>query len=65
VAENVWSAIHYLLQKDVEFPSNLKGSSLDYFSHLLAKRLKYDEGEHDMVAMHHEFGIEHPSGKKV
>ncbi|KAG1500868.1 hypothetical protein G6F46_003999 [Rhizopus delemar] len=64
VAENVWSAIHYLLQKDVEFPSNLKGSSLDYFSHLLAKRLKYDEGEHDMVAMHHEFGIEHPSGKK-
>ncbi|KAI9244018.1 alpha-aminoadipic semialdehyde synthase [Phascolomyces articulosus] len=40
-------------------------TSLDAFSALLADRLCYLPGERDMVAMHHEFGIEDQrTGKK-
>ncbi|OAD69755.1 hypothetical protein PHYBLDRAFT_116084 [Phycomyces blakesleeanus NRRL 1555(-)] len=46
----------------VQFPQNV--SPLDAFSVLLAHQLQYLPGERDMVAMHHEFGIEHSSGKK-
>lgn len=66
MTETVWSAIHYLLSRDNDFPIHMKGAApLDLFSNLLAKRLRYEKGEHDMVAMHHEFGIEHSSGQKV
>ncbi|CEG74882.1 Putative Glyceraldehyde-3-phosphate dehydrogenase-like C-terminal domain-containing protein (Fragment) [Rhizopus microsporus] len=65
MTETVWSAMHYLLSKDNDFPIHMKGAApLDLFSNLLAKRLRYEKGEHDMVAMHHEFGIEHSSGQK-
>ena len=41
-------------------------TALDAFSTLLADRLRYLPGERDMVAMHHEFGIEDErTGKKV
>ncbi|KAG2222858.1 hypothetical protein INT45_000473 [Circinella minor] len=40
-------------------------TALDAFSALLADRLRYLPGERDMVAMHHEFGIEDQcTGKK-
>lgn len=66
MAEKVWFTVNYLLSGEIDFPSHLKGTSaLDHFSQLLAKQLKYDSGERDMVGMHHEFGVEHRSGKKV
>jgi alpha-aminoadipic semialdehyde synthase len=69
MTEKVWSAISFFLsdqQPQNDF-GNINGgnSALDIFSSLLSKRLKYENGEKDMVAMHHEFGIEHSSGKKV
>lgn len=65
MAEKVWFTVNYLLSGEIDFPSHLKGTSaLDHFSQLLAKQLKYDSGERDMVGMHHEFGVEHRSGKK-
>ncbi|KAG2207514.1 hypothetical protein INT47_004264, partial [Mucor saturninus] len=64
MTEKVWSAISFFLSdKSADF-KNTNGSALDIFSSLLSKRLKYEKGERDMVAMHHEFGIEHSSGKK-
>lgn len=67
MTEKVWSSIAYFLSGSNNDFSNINGgnSSLDIFSSLLSKRLKYDKGEKDMVAMHHEFGVEHKSGKKV
>ncbi|KAI8640529.1 Saccharopine dehydrogenase-domain-containing protein [Parasitella parasitica] len=63
--EKTWSAISYFLSaNDKEEVNSPNGSALDLFSILLAKSLKYDKGERDMVAMHHEFGVEHRSGKK-
>lgn len=38
---------------------------LDAFCALLQERLVYAPGERDMICMHHEFGIETASGKKV
>lgn len=65
MTEKVWSAISFFLSdKSKDFKST-NDSALDIFSSLLSKRLKYEKGERDMVAMHHEFGIEHSSGKKV
>ncbi|RCI02392.1 hypothetical protein CU098_010347 [Rhizopus stolonifer] len=65
MTEKTWSAIDYLLSSDDGKLSSLNGNSaLDLFSTLLARKLKYEQGEKDMVAMHHEFGIEHRSGKK-
>lgn len=64
--EKTWSAISYFLSaNDQERINSKNGSALDLFSILLSRRLKYDKGERDMVAMHHEFGVEHRSGKKV
>lgn len=67
MTEKVWSSISYFLSGPNNDFSNINGgnSSLDIFSSLLSKRLKYDKGEKDMVAMHHEFGVEHSNGKKV
>lgn len=66
MTENVWSAISFFLsQNEACLPHPSQQSALDLFSLLLSKRLKYDDGERDLVAMHHEFGVEHRSGKKV
>lgn len=66
MVEKTWSAISYfLVGNEQEKISSTSGSALDLFSILLSRRLKYDKGEKDMVAMHHEFGVEHRSGKKV
>ncbi|KAI8331437.1 Saccharopine dehydrogenase-domain-containing protein [Choanephora cucurbitarum] len=65
MTERTWSAIDYLLSNDDGQVRALNGTTaLDYFSTLLARKLRYEPGEKDMVAMHHEFGIEHRSGKK-
>ncbi|KAI9355755.1 Saccharopine dehydrogenase-domain-containing protein [Pilaira anomala] len=66
MTEKVWSAISFFLSdQNTEFNNGGGGhSALDLFSSLLSKQLKYQQGERDMVAMHHEFGIEHTSGKK-
>ncbi|KAJ3338033.1 hypothetical protein HDU91_001330 [Kappamyces sp. JEL0680] len=39
-------------------------SVLDAFCTLLQNRLVYEEGERDMVVMHHEFGVRLSSGKQ-
>lgn len=67
MTEKVWSAISFFLSdQNTEFNNGgSHHSALDLFSSLLSKQLKYQKGERDMVAMHHEFGIEHTSGKKV
>jgi alpha-aminoadipic semialdehyde synthase len=65
MAEKTWSAISYFLSVDGSVASINGNTALDLFSTVLARKLKYDHGERDMVAMHHEFGVEHRSGKKV
>lgn len=66
MTEKVWSAVSFFLSENEPcLPHHSQQSALDLFSLLLSKRLKYDEGERDLVAMHHEFGVEHRSGKKV
>jgi alpha-aminoadipic semialdehyde synthase len=66
MTENIWSAISFFLSNNEPCkPHQSQQTALDLFSLLLSKRLKYDEGERDLVAMHHEFGVEHRSGKKV
>lgn len=65
MTEKVWSAISFFLSDKAADFNDTGDSALDIFSSLLSKRLKYEKGERDMVAMHHEFGIEHSSGKKV
>ncbi len=37
---------------------------MEAFSNLLADRLVYNERERDMVAMHHEFGVELADGTR-
>ena len=37
---------------------------MEAFSNLLADRLVYEERERDMVAMHHEFGVELADGTR-
>ncbi|KAK4513899.1 uncharacterized protein ATC70_005906 [Mucor velutinosus] len=64
MVEKTWSAISYFLSEEQEKVNANNGSALDLFSILLSRRLKYDKGERDMVAMHHEFGVEHRNGKK-
>ncbi|CAO3635887.1 unnamed protein product [Cunninghamella echinulata] len=49
--------------ENVPYPTQQK-TSLDVFSNLLAHQLRYHSGEKDMVAMHHEFGIENKDGSK-
>lgn len=65
MVEKTWSAISYFLSVDGSVTSINGNAALDLFSTVLARTLKYDHGERDMVAMHHEFGVEHRSGKKV
>ncbi|KAI8889066.1 hypothetical protein K501DRAFT_209009 [Backusella circina FSU 941] len=66
MAKTTWSAIDFLTQGISENKVNPpKGAAaLDLFSTLLSHKLQYNGGERDMVAMHHEFGVEHSSGKK-
>ncbi|KAI8972025.1 Saccharopine dehydrogenase-domain-containing protein [Mycotypha africana] len=64
MSEKLWASIAYLFDTNEELTAAQGDTALDLFSKLLAKRLKYNEGEKDMVAMHHEFEIEHRSGKK-
>ncbi|KAF7721008.1 hypothetical protein EC973_005558 [Apophysomyces ossiformis] len=63
LTERVWDALTMLSSEKSATPSS-PSSALDSLSILLARQLKYGQGERDMVAMHHEFGLEHPSGKK-
>ncbi|KAG0178730.1 hypothetical protein DFQ29_003062 [Apophysomyces sp. BC1021] len=63
LTERVWDALSMLSSESSPTPST-PTAALDSLSVLLARQLKYQEGERDMVAMHHEFGLEHPSGKK-
>lgn len=63
-AENIafiQSALNWL---DMKTPVSKNSESvLDAFCDLLQDKLVYEEGERDMVAMHHEFGIKWASGK--
>ncbi|CAO3601197.1 unnamed protein product [Absidia cylindrospora] len=63
--DNVNSALDFLSRglDHVPFPSN-QDKALDIFSSLLTHQLAYQAGEKDMVAMHHEFGIESKDGQK-
>lgn len=40
------------------------GTPIDALCALLAQRLRYEPGEHDMVLMTHRFGIEYANGRK-
>ncbi len=58
------SAISWLrLTSGEPLPANSE-TTLDAFCHLLETRLVYEEGERDMVAMHHEFGVTWGNGEK-
>ncbi|KAI8329962.1 Saccharopine dehydrogenase-domain-containing protein [Chlamydoabsidia padenii] len=61
---NVTSALAFLTNRldAVPFPSS-SSTALDLFSTLLTHQLAYQPGEKDMVAMHHEFGIESSNGQ--
>ncbi|KAI9471949.1 MAG: Saccharopine dehydrogenase-domain-containing protein [Benjaminiella poitrasii] len=63
MVQKAWSAIHYFLSSQNGINTRQGKTALDLFSALLSDRLKYEKGEKDMVAMHHEFGVEHRSGK--
>jgi alpha-aminoadipic semialdehyde synthase len=67
MAKMTWSAIDFLTRGISENKINPPNgaAALDLFSTLLSHKLQYEAGERDMVAMHHEFGVEHSSGKKV
>ncbi|MGB2769928.1 MAG: saccharopine dehydrogenase C-terminal domain-containing protein [Candidatus Zixiibacteriota bacterium] len=41
-----------------------KSSPLDVFADRLLEKLKYEEGERDMIVLHHDFRVEYPGGKK-
>jgi saccharopine dehydrogenase-like NADP-dependent oxidoreductase len=41
-----------------------KSSPLDVFADRLLEKLKYEEGERDMIVLHHDFRAEYPGGKK-
>ncbi|KAI8391256.1 Saccharopine dehydrogenase-domain-containing protein [Radiomyces spectabilis] len=65
MVERVWDALTMLSGVEkTNVPFNSSDSALDALSVVLADRLKYLPTERDMVAMHHEFGLEHASGKK-
>jgi hypothetical protein len=56
------SALHWL---DMSTPVASSAESVfDAFCDFLEHRLVYEEGERDMVAMHHEFGIKWGSGRE-
>ena len=41
-----------------------KSSPLDVFANRLLEKLQYQEGERDMIILHHDFMAEYPGGKK-
>ncbi|NIM99241.1 MAG: saccharopine dehydrogenase [candidate division Zixibacteria bacterium] len=41
-----------------------KSSPLDVFANRLLEKLQYEEGERDMIILHHDFMAEYPGGKK-
>jgi saccharopine dehydrogenase (NADP+, L-glutamate forming)/spermidine synthase len=41
-----------------------KSSPLDVFADRLLEKLKYEEGERDMIVLHHDFRAEYPGRKK-
>jgi saccharopine dehydrogenase (NADP+, L-glutamate forming)/spermidine synthase len=41
-----------------------RSSPLDVFADRLLEKLKYEEGERDMIVLHHDFRAEYPGGKK-
>jgi saccharopine dehydrogenase (NADP+, L-glutamate forming)/spermidine synthase len=41
-----------------------KSSPLDIFANRLLEKLQYEEGERDMIVLHHEFIAEYPKDKK-
>jgi saccharopine dehydrogenase (NADP+, L-glutamate forming) len=51
------------LFSDEIIPSE-KSSPLDVFADRLLEKLKYEEGERDMIVLHHDFRAEYPGGKK-
>jgi saccharopine dehydrogenase-like NADP-dependent oxidoreductase len=48
---------------DEKIPTE-KSSPLDVFADRLLEKLKYEEGERDMIILHHDFKAEYPDGKK-
>lgn len=51
------------LFSDEIIPSE-KSSPLDVFANRLLEKLQYQEGERDMIILHHDFRAEYPGGKK-
>jgi saccharopine dehydrogenase (NADP+, L-glutamate forming) len=51
------------LLSDEKLPGE-KGSPLDIFANRLLEKLQYQEGERDMIILHHEFIAEYPKDKK-
>jgi saccharopine dehydrogenase (NADP+, L-glutamate forming) len=51
------------LLSDEKLPCE-KGSPLDIFANRLLEKLQYQEGERDMIVLHHEFIAEYPKDKK-
>ncbi len=41
-----------------------KSSPLDVFANRLLEKLKYEEGERDMIILHHDFTAEYPENRK-
>ncbi|KAJ3270540.1 hypothetical protein HDV01_007743 [Terramyces sp. JEL0728] len=58
------SAINWLSLNSKEAQVKPSPTVLDAFCDLLQNKLVYAEGERDMVAMHHEFGIKWSNGSK-
>lgn len=46
-------------------PCVKKGNWLDTMADLMAKKMAYEKLEHDMIILHHIFGVEYPDGKLV
>ncbi|KAI9017090.1 Saccharopine dehydrogenase-domain-containing protein [Gaertneriomyces semiglobifer] len=63
-AENIAAALQWLDMFSYQHKVTPSPTILDAFCALLQKKLVYGPGERDMVAMHHEFGIEWKNGEK-
>ena len=62
--ENLYRLESALDWLDLKTPVSPRAESvMDAFCALLQDKLVYEEGERDMVAMHHEFGIKWKDGK--
>ncbi|TPX69014.1 hypothetical protein SpCBS45565_g02736 [Spizellomyces sp. 'palustris'] len=62
--ETAVGALEWLGMLSEETPVTPSETVLDAFCALLQSRLVYGPGERDMVAMHHEFGIQWRNGSK-